>query len=240
MEALANVSLVVVDVETTGWLHEQGEITEIGAVRLTGGQVTGEFSSLVRPHGPIPAGITTLTGITDDMVSRAPQPAAALRAFLAFASDSVLVAHNAPFDLAFLTATCAACQITWPPAPVLDTAVLARLLLGPDDVPDCRLGTLAGYFAAKTLPCHRALPDAKATADVLTGLLSASAGSWPTRQPTLISRLADPAVRYWRGWGARSRPAQEASYGHRNRLDQGRRGPHPRDRRGDREDPGGQ
>jgi DNA polymerase-3 subunit epsilon len=185
--ALANLSFVVVDVETTGWLHEQGEITEIGAVRLTGGQLTGEFSSLVHPHGPVPADITALTGITDDMVGRAPRPAAALRAFLAFASDSVLVAHNAPFDLEFLTTACAACQIAWPPAAVLDTAVLARLLLGPDDVPDCRLGTLAGYFAAKTTPCHRALADAKATADVLTGLLSLAAGIRPTHQPRLIS-----------------------------------------------------
>ena len=187
IEALADVSLVVVDVETTGWLDEQGEITEIGAVRLTGGQVTGEFSSLVRPRGPIPADITTLTGITDDMVGRAPLPAAALRAFLAFASDCVLVAHNAPFDLAFLTAACAACQLAWPSAAVLDTAVLARLLLGPDDVPDCRLGTLADYFGATTRPCHRALADAKATADVLAGLLRLAAGVRPARQPRLIS-----------------------------------------------------
>jgi DNA polymerase-3 subunit epsilon len=185
--ALADLSLVVVDVETTGWLEDAGEITEVGAVRLTGRQVTGEFSLLVRPRCPIPADITALTGITDDMVSRAPQPAAALRAFLAFASDCVLVAHNAPFDLAFLTAACTACEITWPPAAVLDTAVLARLLLGPDDVPDCRLATLADYFGAKTTPCHRALPDAKATADVLAGLLNLAAGSRPGRLPRLIS-----------------------------------------------------
>lgn len=185
--ALADLSLVVVDVETTGWLEDAGEITEVGAVRLTGRQVTGEFSLLVRPRCPIPADITALTGITDDMVSRAPQPAAALRAFLAFASDCVLVAHNAPFDLAFLTAACTACEITWPPAAVLDTAVLARLLLGPDDVPDCRLATLADYFGAKTTPCHRALPDAKATADVLAGLLNLAAGIQPGRLPRLIS-----------------------------------------------------
>jgi DNA polymerase-3 subunit epsilon len=185
--ALPDLSLVVVDVETTGWLDEQGEITEIGAVRLTGGQVTGEFSSLVRPRLPIPADITELTGITDEMVGRAPQPAAALRAFLAFASDGILVAHNAPFDLAFLTAACTACQIAWPPVAVLDTAVLARLLLGPDEVPDCRLGTLADYFAAKTAPCHRALPDAKATADVLAGLLDLAAGTQPARPRRLIS-----------------------------------------------------
>jgi DNA polymerase III subunit epsilon len=185
--ALANLSLVVVDVETTGWLDDAGEITEVGAVRLTGRQVTGEFSLLVRPRGPIPADITALTGITDEMVSRAPQPAAALRAFLAFASDCVLVAHNAPFDLAFLTAACAACEIAWPGAAVIDTAVLARLLLGPDDVPDCRLATLADYFGAKTTPCHRALPDAKATADVLAGLLNLAAGIRRPRLPRLIS-----------------------------------------------------
>jgi DNA polymerase-3 subunit epsilon len=185
--ALADLSLVVVDVETTGWLEDAGQITEIGAVRLTGRQVTGEFSSLVKPGCNVPADITALTGITDQMVSRAPLPAAALRAFLAFASDCVLVAHNAPFDLAFLTAACEACQITWPPAAVLDTAVLARLLLGPDDVPDCRLGTLADFFAAKTTPCHRALPDAKATADVLAGLLKLAAGIRPERLPRLVS-----------------------------------------------------
>jgi len=176
---LASLSLVVVDVETTGWAPEQAEITEIGAVRLTGGQLTGEFSSLVRPACPIPADITALTGITDDMVRRAPLAGAALRAFLAFAGDCVLVAHNAPFDLGFLTAACTDAGIGWPSIAVLDTAVLARLLLTEHDVPDCRLATLAEYFAAKTAPCHRALPDAKATADVLAGLLGLAAGVRP-------------------------------------------------------------
>ena len=184
--ALADLTLVIVDVETTGWLHEQGEITEIGAVRLTGGELTGEFSSLVRPAGPVPADITALTGITDAMVSRAPQAASALRAFLAFAGDCILVAHNAPFDIGFLTTACAAAGIAWPRAAVLDTAVLARLLLSPDDVPDCRLGTLAEYFDAKTAPCHRALPDAKATADVLAGLLNHAAGLRPPARPRLV------------------------------------------------------
>ncbi len=182
---LAELTLVVVDVETTGWLHEQAELTEIGAVRLTGGRLTGEFSSLVRPAGPIPADITALTGITDAMVGRAPLAAPTLRAFLAFAGDCVLVAHNAPFDIGFLTAACAAAGIAWPRAAVLDTAVLARLLLSPDDVPDCRLGTLADFFAARTAPCHRALADAKATADVLAGLLDLAAG----RRPPARSRL---------------------------------------------------
>jgi DNA polymerase III subunit epsilon len=175
----ANLSLVVVDVETTGWEPELAEITEIGAVRLTGGHVTGEFSSLVRPACPIPTDITELTGITDDMVRHAPSAAAALRAFLAFAGDCLLVAHNAPFDLSFLTAACADAGIGWPSVAVLDTAVLARLLLTEHDVPDCRLATLAECFAAKTPPCHRALPDAKATADVLAGLLGLAGGVRP-------------------------------------------------------------
>ncbi len=169
--ALAEVNLVVVDVETTGWLHEQAELTEIGAVRISGGQLTGQFSTLIRPGCAIPADITHLTGITDEMVSRAPQAGAALRAFLAFAGESVLVAHNAEFDLGFLTAACSAASIRWPRPAVIDTAVLARLLLGPPDVPDCRLATLARYFRTPTAPCHRALADAKATAAVLEGLL---------------------------------------------------------------------
>ena len=185
IEPLADVSLVVVDIETTGWLPQEAEITEIGAVRVTGGQLTGEFSSLIRPSAPIPAEISELTGITDAMVSRAPLAASVLRAFLAFASDCVLVAHNAPFDLGFLTTACAARGIDWPAAAVLDTAVLARLLLRPDDVPDCRLGTLAAYFAARTRPCHRALADARATADVLAGLLRLAGGLRPV-QPRLI------------------------------------------------------
>jgi DNA polymerase III subunit epsilon len=187
IDALASLSLVVVDVETTGWLHEQAEIIEIGAVRLTGGQLTGEFSSLVRPAAGIPADITALTGITDVMVGRAPLAGPALRAFLAFAGECVLVAHNAPFDIGFLTAASAAAGIAWPRAAVLDTAVLARLLLGPDDVPDCRLATLAEYFDAKTAPCHRALADTKATADVLMGLLDFAAGVRPPATPRLVS-----------------------------------------------------
>jgi DNA polymerase III subunit epsilon len=169
--ALADLTLVVVDVETTGWLPGQAELTEIGAVRVSGGQLTGEFATLVRPDGPIPEDICRLTGITDDMVSRAPAACAALSAFLAFAGDCVLVAHNAQFDLGFLTAACAASGLSWPSMAVIDTAVLARLLLGPQDVPDCRLATLARYFQTPTAPCHRALADAKATADVLAGLL---------------------------------------------------------------------
>jgi DNA polymerase III subunit epsilon len=185
---LAHLTVVVVDVETTGWLRDRAELTEIGAVRLSAGLLAGEFCSLVRPARPIPPDIMTLTGITEAMVSQAPSAAAALRGFLAFAGDCVLVAHNAEFDLGFLTSASQACGIAWPRFPVLDTAALARLLLDAGQVPDCRLATLAAYFAARTSPCHRALADARATADVLAGLLELAADEDPARPA--LSRLA--------------------------------------------------
>ena len=170
--SLAHTDFVVVDVETTGWLPEQAGMTEIGAVRIGNGQPPAEFSTLVNPGHAIPADIVTLTGITDAMVSQAPPAAAVLPGFLAFARGCVLTAHNAPFDIGFLTAACASRRIPWPDFPVIDTAALARSLLGEGEVPDCKLATLADFFKARTRPCHRALADAKATADVLQGLLA--------------------------------------------------------------------
>ena len=175
---LARISFVVVDVETTGWQPEEAEITEIGAVRFGSGQPAAEFSALVNPGAPIPENITELTGITDAMVRQAPPISAVMPGFLAFARGSVVVAHNAPFDIGFLTAACGGCRLSWPAFPVVDTAALARTVLGETEVPDCKLATLAGYFQARTRPCHRALPDAMATAEVLQALLDrlASAG----------------------------------------------------------------
>lgn len=163
---------VIVDVETTGWQPEGAGITEIAAVLVARGRPRAEFSALVNPGHPIPADIVALTGITDAMVSQAPPVGAVLPGFLAFARGCVLTAHNAPFDVGFLTAACAGCRIAWPDFPVLDTAALARSVLGETEVPDCKLATLASFFHARTRPCHRALADARATADVLQGLLA--------------------------------------------------------------------
>jgi DNA polymerase III subunit epsilon len=168
---LGSTDFVIVDVETTGWLPEEAGITEIGAVRICRGRPPAEFAALVNPGSTIPPDIVALTGITDAMVGQAPPIGAVLPGFLAFAGGCVLTAHNAPFDVGFLTAACGACQIRWPAFPVLDTAVLARSVLGEAEVPDCKLATLAGFFNAGTRPCHRALADARATADVLRGLL---------------------------------------------------------------------
>src|ERR1700683_1778317 len=164
--------VVVVDVETTGWLADAASITEIGAVRLARGELVAEFSALVNPGTPIPPPITELTGITDVMVATAPAIGEVRSRFLEFARDSVIVAHNAPFDLGFLQAAAASCGIPWPPCAVLDTAVLARIVLRPGEVTDHKLGTLADHFGCRSGPGHRALADATATAGVLAGLLA--------------------------------------------------------------------
>ena len=180
---LARLEFAVVDLETTGWSPEAAAITEIGAVRVRaagpgggssrrGGFVRqGEFASLVNPGMPVPPGIADLTGITDWMLAAAPRLGAVLPGLLDFARGCVLVAHNAPFDLGFLVAGCAACGLAWPGFTVLDTVMLARQVMDPDEVPDCKLGTLAGFFRARTAPNHRALADARATADVLGWLI---------------------------------------------------------------------
>jgi DNA polymerase-3 subunit epsilon len=168
---LGDVEFAVVDLETTGWSPEADAITEIAAVRVRGGQRQGEFASLVNPGTPVPERIAELTGISDGLVTGAPRLAAVLPGLLDFAGGCVLVAHNAPFDLGFLLAGCGSCDLAWPDSPVLDTVTLARRLMDPDEIPDCKLGTLAGFFRAGAQPCHRALADARATADVLGWLI---------------------------------------------------------------------
>jgi DNA polymerase-3 subunit epsilon len=115
--------------------------------------------------------VAVLTGISDAMVASAPPLATVLAGFLSFAQGCVLAAHNAPFDIAFLTAACKACGLPWPEFQVLDTVALAHHLLGEEEVADCKLATLATHFDTRIKPRHRALPDALATADVLTALL---------------------------------------------------------------------
>ncbi|HEX4697896.1 MAG TPA: DEDD exonuclease domain-containing protein, partial [Actinomycetes bacterium] len=169
---LHEVTFVVVDLETTGGSPASCEITEIGAVKVRGGEKLGEFQTLVNPDVPIPAFISVLTGITNHMVASAPRLAIALPAFLEFAGpDAVLVAHNAPFDIGFLKAACTLLEQDWPGNRVLDTARLARQVVTRDEAPNCKLSSLARLFRAGTTPDHRALSDARATVDVLHGML---------------------------------------------------------------------
>ena len=167
----AEMEFAVIDLETTGWSPGAAAITEIAAVRVRDGRRRGEFASLVNPGVPVPPGIEDLTGISDWMLAAAPKLPAVLPGLLDFADGCVLVAHNAPFDIGFLRAACAECGLARPRFTVLDTVMLARQLMDPDEVPDCKLGTLAGFFRARTAPSHRALADARATADVLGWLI---------------------------------------------------------------------
>jgi DNA polymerase III subunit epsilon len=168
---LTELEFAVIDLETTGWSPAAAAITEIAAVRVRGGRRQGEFASLVNPGVPVPPGIENLTGITDWMLAAAPKMPAVLPGLLKFAGGCVLVAHNAPFDTGFLIAACGELRLAWPDFTVLDTVLLARHVMDPDEVPDCKLGTLAGFFRASTAPNHRALADARATADVLGWLI---------------------------------------------------------------------
>lgn len=169
---LYDTTFVVVDLETTGTSAEADAITEIGAVKVRGGEVLGEFATLVNPGRSIPPAVVHVTGITTAMVYEAPRIEAVLPGFLEFAAGAVLVAHNARFDTAFLRAAAARCALEWPKAPVLCTVKLARRVLGRDEAPSVRLATLARILGASVQPTHRALDDARATVDVLHALIA--------------------------------------------------------------------
>ncbi len=194
---LREVTFVVVDLETTGSQAADSEITEIGAVKIRGGDVLGELATLVRPAAPIPPFISVLTGITDAMVATAPRIDAVLPAFLEFAHGGVLVAHNAPFDLGFLREACVRCGQPVPAWEHLDTLRIARQVLGRDETPDHKLASLARLFPADAGPCHRALADARATVAVLHGLFERLAGFGVTTLEEVhgFSRKVSPARR---------------------------------------------
>lgn len=211
---LVDVTFVVVDLETTGGRPEAEGITEIGAVKVRGGEILGEFATLVDPGHEIPVQIQRLTGITTSMVYDAPRIAGVLPAFLEFLGhDSVLVAHNAGFDVGFLKAACAGHAIDWPAPDVVDTVKLARALVPRDEVRNHRLGTLAAHFGAHTTPNHRALADARATVDVLHALL-ARAGSLgvTSREDLLVFGAKVPAARRRRATMADGLPEAPGVY----------------------------
>lgn len=169
-QLLFATTFVVLDLETTGASPAADRITEIGAVKVCGGEVLGEFATLVDPGVSVPADVAGLTGLTDAVLVSAPPLAAVLPSLLEFVGGAVLVAHNAPFDVGFLHAGCTATDRTWPAGVVVDTVRLARAVLDREEVPDCRLATLAAFFRSPVTPDHRALPDARATVEVLHGL----------------------------------------------------------------------
>jgi DNA polymerase III subunit epsilon len=175
--SLREITFVVVDLETTGGRMTAGDgtaadaITEIGAVKVRGGVVLGEFATLVDPQRSIPPQIVQLTGITTAMMCAAPTIDAVLPMFFEFARGAVLVAHNARFDIGFLRAAADRCGMRWRRPEVLCTVQLARRVLSREEAPSVRLAALARLFAVASEPTHRALDDARATVDVLHALI---------------------------------------------------------------------
>jgi DNA polymerase-3 subunit epsilon len=172
---LIDVEFVVLDFETTGGSAANDRITEVGAVKVRGGEVLGTFQTLIDPQVAIPPLISALTGITDSMVAAAEPIETVLPCLLEFLGGAVLVAHNAPFDHRFLQANLERHHYRRLTNRVVCTARLARKLLPRDEVPNVRLATLAAYLGATATPCHRAFTDARATVDVLHALLERAA-----------------------------------------------------------------
>ena len=180
-------SFCVVDLETTGGTPGSAKITEIGAVRVEGLRIVDRFQMLVDPGRPVPPTIERLTGITAQMLEGAPSIEEAIEPFAEFARDHVLVAHNAPFDLRFLNYERRRVSGRYFTQPWLDTLVLSRRLLR-GRIERHNLGSLADWAGTDTRPCHRALPDAEATAESLIALI-----------PLLLERgtlRLDEAVRF--------------------------------------------
>ena len=167
---LHQVTFCVLDLETTGAAPPQCAITEVGAVKLRGGECLGTFQTLVNPGVGIPPEITFLTGITEAMVQPAPWIEEVLPSFLEFLGDAVIVGHNVRFDIRFLQAAMESTGRAPMPNRFVDTCALARRLIR-DEVPNCQLGTLAERLRLAHKPTHRALADALATGDLLHALL---------------------------------------------------------------------
>ena len=167
---IEDAELVVFDLETTGLSAARDRMCEIGAVRIKALQLEETFETLVRPGVALPPTIVRLTGLRDAELRAAPRPELAVRRFLAFVGDAPLAAHNARFDVGFLDRAVADLTGKRVAAPVVDTVWLARRLLHRRSE-RFSLSQLAHFFGTSCDPCHRALPDALATAEILVALL---------------------------------------------------------------------
>jgi DNA polymerase-3 subunit epsilon len=167
---LEHAHFVVVDLETTGLSPRTSRICEIGAQRVRALELEDAFETLVDPRVRLPPAVTSLTGIRQETLRGAPRVELAIRRLLAFTGDAALVAHNARFDLAFLDREVELLTGRRIASPVVDTVWLARRLLG-ERTRRVGLASLAHFFGVATEPCHRALPDARATAEILVVLV---------------------------------------------------------------------
>ena len=183
---LEDATFCVVDLETTGGSAADGRVTEVGAVKVRRGEMLGTFQTLVDPGEPVPAFIRLLTGISDDMLIDAPPIGAVLPSFLEFCKSTVLVAHNARYDVSFLNAALDRAGYGRLDNRVVDTAALARKLLA-GEVANNKLATLALHFRLPHQPAHRAYLDALATTDLLHCLIERVAGYGVTTLDDLLN-----------------------------------------------------
>jgi len=209
---LEEAELVVFDLETTGLSAARDRICELGAVRVQALEPVESFQSLVNPRVALPGPVARLTGLRDQELRGAPSVSSVLGRFLTFAGDSLLVAHNARFDQRFLERQLSALHDRRLSEPPLCTAALARRLLE-GRVRRVSLASLAHFFGVPTRPCHRALPDAEATAQVLV-LLIGLAQEVGARRLSDLRALAAPRKRrvYAKRSLARSAPTRPGVY----------------------------
>ncbi|MCL2096009.1 MAG: PolC-type DNA polymerase III [Oscillospiraceae bacterium] len=160
---LGKDEFVIFDIETTGLSPNNCGITEIGAVKIKAGEITGEFNTFVNPGMDIPANITQMTGISNETVKDAPKIKEALKNFFEFAGNNMLVAHNASFDMGFIRKYAAVCKYNFA-NPHLDTLAMSRSIN--KDLKNHRLDTLVNFYKIKDFEHHRACDDARALAAV--------------------------------------------------------------------------
>ena len=217
---LESATYVVVDLETTGLRPGSAQICEIGAVRVRGLELAEEFQTLVDPGMALGPGVAALTGLTNRQLHGSPPPSLAVRRFLAFAGDAMLVAHNARFDLGFLDRETARLTGSRLANPVVDTVTLARRLLA-GRIPRASLSQLSYFLGTSVQPCHRALPDAQATAEVLLALIGLAQERGAETVADLVALSATRTRRVWDkrqlAFGAPQRPGV---YLFRDRNDQ--------------------
>jgi DNA polymerase III epsilon subunit family exonuclease len=217
---LEEAEFVVFDLETTGLSAARCRICEVGAVRVRALEPVDSFQSLVNPGVALPEPVARLTGLREQELRRAPSVSTVLRRFLAFAGDELLVAHNARFDQRFLERQLLLRHGRRLSEPPLCTAALARRLLE-SRLRRVGLASLAHFFGVPTRPCHRALPDAEATAQVLVHLIGL-AQELGARRLSELRMLAAPRKRrvYDKRELARGAPTRPGVYLFRDRHDQ--------------------
>jgi exonuclease, DNA polymerase III, epsilon subunit family len=219
---LEDATYVVVDLETTGLRPGTSQICEIGAVRVCGFELEDVFETLVNPrHWPMGPGVEALTGLNDRQLRGAPPPSVAVSRFLTWAGDAVLVAHNARFDLSFLDRETERLTGSRIASPVVDTVPLARRLLG-GRVPRASLAQLSYFLGTSVQPCHRALPDAQATAEVLLALIGLAQERGARTVSDLVGLAATQRRRVWDkrelAFGAPARPGVYLFYDRNGQL----------------------